>query len=197
MSEQLDSFVTDLENWVDQLSQTRRGTYSNYSDYLKSSYSICTYEEALEYWPADFDGNIENSETIRRSVSQTMDYMLNFYFTNRKGMKASEFTKIGRQNLWFIRRHISGANKESNINQAPAWLSNTKDQDEKPDVMFLDIAGEVHHAIKDLGGNDTRKPQPMLKYLLIGNRSESPQRMLTSLLKSEEVVRRPLGDVLQ
>jgi hypothetical protein len=30
-----------------------------------------------------------------------------------------------------------------------------------------------------------------------GNRSESPQRMLTSLLKSEEVVRRPLGDVLQ
>jgi hypothetical protein len=29
------------------------------------------------------------------------------------------------------------------------------------------------------------------------NRSESPQRMLTSLLKSEEVVRRPLGDVLQ
>jgi hypothetical protein len=33
--------------------------------------------------------------------------------------------------------------------------------------------------------------------LMKRNRSESPQRMLTSLLKSEEVVRRPLGDVLQ
>jgi hypothetical protein len=70
------------------------------------------------------------------------------------------------------------------------WTTHAKDQMEHRDITTQDAVRVLRDGFIKGSPRKGRNDGEC-------NRSESPQRMLTSLLKSEEVVRRPLGDVLQ
>jgi hypothetical protein len=73
------------------------------------------------------------------------------------------------------------------------WVKRTKNEEEEFSSRIFD---GLLDCLSEMEG-EIAKVKLLEPKHLSRNRSESPQRMLTSLLKSEEVVRRPLGDVLQ
>jgi hypothetical protein len=114
-------------------------------------------------------------------VEKSMDVSQFFIHLNQEGLPDKMAEVIPE--LWFL------------------LLLSMADHSEKDPVGFLH---QIAKSLEDLGRTDSKSDENIVeqdrsykRYPHKRNRSESPQRMLTSLLKSEEVVRRPLGDVLQ